>query len=336
MSAAYFEEICEILEVIADNYEKPEEVLKKLRDYKEAPRTLEEMEIYIEGVCNALILRELNEERIFPGIEYGKLVEKLGNPLKEIFEKAPRKLILIGKVKDRMVGIHPFFRYFYDSLKEGFVYKDQHIFKELEINFINKPQSLGFDGVELYLPLTLFDEPWKFYLVLNQQDASSLSLNFKEDEIVTNYKIRDFGNSLSIEILKPEKQENLRVVMQLPELFSEIKKKATELAILVGSDYRPYVEVRQRREKLIEKLEEVQLENEDFYKKLVQTREVDEKIPSDMPLLKSDLREYKKLYEEALIELEYYIQEREEDIEKKRKKIMERLMKEQFLFSFLL
>ncbi|MEM5879206.1 MAG: hypothetical protein QXU74_01810 [Candidatus Aenigmatarchaeota archaeon] len=331
MSTAYFEELCEILEVIADNYEKPKEALEKLRDYKEAPRTLEEMEIFIQGVCKALILRELNEKRIFPGIEYGKLVEKLGSPLKEIFEKTPRKLIFVGKVKDKMVGIHPFFRYFYDSLREGFVYKDQHTFKELKINFINKPTSLGFDGVELYLPLSLFEEPWRFYIALNQEDASSLCLKFEKNEIVTNYKIRDFGNSLSIEILKPEKQEKLSVVMQLPELFSEIKEDARELAILVGSDYRPYLEVKLVREKLIGKLEETQLENEEFYKKLVQTREADEKIPSDMPLLKSDLREYKKLYEETLIELGDYIKEREEDIERKKNKIMERLMKEQFL-----
>lgn len=148
---------------------------------------------------------------------------------------------------------------------------------------------------------------------------------------MTNYKIRDFDNSVSIEILKPEKQERLRVVMQLPELFYEIKEDARELAILVGSDYRPYLEVKLLREKLIGKLEETQLENEEFYKKLVQTREADEKIPSDMPLLKSDLREYKKLYEEALIEVENYIKEREKEIERKREKIMDKLMREQFL-----
>lgn len=331
MSYSYFEEVCEIMDIIADDYENTEKALEKLSKFDKAPKSSEEIETFVQTICESLLLREFNFDRIFPGIEYETLVEKLAPPLKKIFEKTPNKIILIGDVEEGVVGIHPFLTYFYKNLsRDGFSFIGDHYLKKLNVNVNCESISLGFNYVEIYLPLSLLEEPWVFYITLNEKDALKLpSLKFERNRATVNYKIKEhLDGSISFEIFKSEeKREKLSFVMCLPELFSEIDENARELKMLVLSEFEPYGKAILLREKLIEKLKEAHLEDEDFYNKLTKAKEADPYVPPDIPLSKANLKEYKVLYELALIELEDYIKERKEEIERKKNKIMERLMK---------
>ncbi|MEM5766229.1 MAG: hypothetical protein QW423_01170 [Candidatus Aenigmatarchaeota archaeon] len=325
MSSKHFEKICEILEIVADYYDTPEQALEKLFKYDGAPSSVEEIDIYVQAIYQNIFLRSLGFKRVFPGIEYDTIIKNLKNPLKKIFEKTSRKLILIGNIKEGMVGINPIFRNLYDNLKNGYILRDDHYCKDLKVEVIYGPNSLGFKGVELYLSLSIFEEPWNLFLVFSEKDASRLGLSLEENKIITNYRIKDhLDGSVSIEIFKPEKK--LSFGTQLPELFSEIKESAEKLRILVTSRFEPYEKAKLVRDRLIEKLEEMSLENEDFYKKLEETKKVDQTVPPNMPLSQIDSN-YSMLFESALIELEDYIKEREKTMEKKRKKFIEMIMK---------
>ncbi|MEM5867583.1 MAG: hypothetical protein QXG39_06655, partial [Candidatus Aenigmatarchaeota archaeon] len=305
-----------------------EDAIQKLSSMRNAPKSVEGIKTYLQQLGEALILRELGVESIFPNVGYDEIVEKLKWPIKKIFEKSGRKFILVGEVKDKMVGIHPFIVYFCDSLKGDYLLEDDHLYKKIDVVVSHGPKLMGFEGVEIYLPLMFLEDPWNFYIAFNEKDLDYLGLRSEEErnEITANYKIKERLDSLSIEILKPE-EPSLKVILNLPEIFSEIKEDVNELRKLVGSDFEPYIKVQMKREKLMGELEEACLENENFYKELIEARKADEYIPPDLPLNKSDSKEFKKLYEVALIEIEDYIERREREMEEKRKKIMERLMK---------
>ena len=322
----HVDKVSEILEILAENYENLELLLKELSGIEDAPKNQEEIKAYIQAVSEGLIYREFGFGNFFPGASYSELVEKLYPPLRKIFEKNKNKTILITKgVREKWMGIHPFLIHFYDGFKI-----DETFSRKVDVVVTCGPIQIKLDGIELYLPL---DEPisslYEIYIAFNPKVFSYFSPLLKTDvaKLRIDYAINASEQSISVEIKKKEREKEkkeLKVVTRIPELYLEIRDDARELRTLVGDPYSPYLNAKIKRDELMEKLKELNLENEEFYKLLEKTREIDEKFRENLSLVEGE-KEYIQLYAKATRLIENYVKRREREIARIREKIIERM-----------
>jgi hypothetical protein len=317
-----FDRVLEILEIIAEYYENLELLLKELLCIEDAPKSKEEIEAYLQAVSKCLIYREFDYDNVFPEVSYGEIVKKLYPLVKKIFEKNPNKTILITKdVRKGRIGIHPFLIRFYDEFE-----LDEKFSREIDVIVTYNPIQIKFNGIELYLPLdatlsSLYDP----YIALNPEDFSHFSpLLTTNKKLRINYTITTNNQAVWIDIKRKEEEKKLKVITKIPELYLEIKEDAGELERLSGSPYSHYLEVKLKRDELIEKLEELNLENEEFYKLLQKTKEIDERFKENLPLIEGG-KEYVLLYTTAARMIENYVERREREVARIREKIIEKM-----------
>ena len=322
----HIKKVSEILEILAENYENLELLLKELSGIEDAPKNQKEIEAYIQAVSKGLIYREFELGNFFPGASYGELA-KLYPPLGKIFEKNQNKTILITKgVREKWMGFHPFLIHFYDGFKI-----DETFSRKVDVVVTCGPIQIKLDGIELYLPL---DEPisslYEIYIAFNPKDFSYFSPLLKTDvaKLRIDYVINASEQSISVEIKKKEREKErkeLKVITRIPELYLEIRDDARELERLACSPFSPYLYVKLKRDELIEKLKELNLENEEFYKSLEKTKEIDEKFGENLSLAEKEEKEYIQLYAKASRLIENYVERREGEIARIREKIIKRM-----------
>jgi hypothetical protein len=321
----HVDKVSRILETFAENYENLELLSEELSEFEDAPKSPEEIEAYLQAVLKCLVYREFGFEDVFPGVSYGDLVEKLYPPLKKIFEKNQNKTIFLTKdVREKWMGFHPFLTHFY-----GFEVDETHS-RKVDVIVSYGPTQIKLDGIELYLPL---GEPisslYEVYIAFNPKDFSYFSplLKAETGKIKINYVINSSEKFISVDIIKEEKErKELKVITRIPEAYVEMKEDAKELERLSGSSFSSYLDVKLKREELIEKIEDLNLTEEEFYKLLLEARKIDEKFREDLPL--SEEKEFKLLYDTAARMIVNYVEKREREVARIREKFIERMKTE--------
>jgi hypothetical protein len=153
-------------------------------------------------------------------------------------------------------------------------------------------------------------------------------LKTETGKIKINYVINSSEKFISVDIIKKEKErKELKVITRIPEAYLEMKEDAKELERLSGSSFSSYLDVKLKREELIEKIEDLNLTEEEFYKLLLEARKIDEKFREDLPLSEGD-KEFKLLYDTAARMIVNYVEKREREVARIREKFIERMKTE--------
>ncbi|MEM5829279.1 MAG: hypothetical protein QW040_00475 [Candidatus Aenigmatarchaeota archaeon] len=314
MSNLKLERISKILEIIAKYYENPKLLLERLSVFEDAPSCIEEVDVYLQVILNCLFFREFGGP-IFSDISYTDIREKIYPYMKEIFEKTQNKTILIREdVRENWVGFHPLLFSFYNIDIDG-------LSIELDVIVRYYDVELKAKGIEVYVPLTSSFNPSEIYIAFNPKDFLFLP---GVSKLRTNYEIIVDEKKVFIDIFKQKRKEKWepKVEIMLPELYLEIKEYANKLKEMAGNLFEPYLNLKMERKKLKEKLEEANLTQEEFYKSLLKTEELDKICKENLPLSEESFR---LLYQKIAMEIIDYVNEKEKGIERIRKKIIDRL-----------